>query len=146
LLDGDTTLVAVQPMHTLPCGAELGGRRRLLVQLIQELAQQPLYQELLHLDATQGALWGIERARKVHVNRLTPIALGVRSVRPLLWARTTAAAAGLAQCRLTPSGDRQVSASRGLTGQPASCYAAGWGVLLRRGLVLDRLAELAELW
>jgi cation transport ATPase len=133
LLDGDITLVAVQGLQRLPFGVELV-EGEIVFQLTQELAQQPIYQDLSHHDAPQGALWGIERARILH-QQLIPVVLGA-GLSALAIGQVNAAASLM---QFDPFRDWQVSAS---VAYRAACQLLeGWGVLLRRGMVLDRLAE-----
>lgn len=133
LLDGETALIPVRAFQPLPLGVELI-QGEVTFKLNQSLAEQPIYQELLHLNEHHPAPWGIQRARSLH-RQLLPVVLGGGLL--ALGLGRPHAAAGLMQ--FDPINDWQLSASIAYRGARQLCL--GWGVILRRGAVLDRLAK-----
>lgn len=133
LLDGETALIGVRPFQPLPVGVQVV-QGALVFKLSQELAEQPLYDQLLHLSPQDHPPWGIERARRLH-RQLLPVLLG-SGLFALLLGRLHQAAALM---QFDPINDWQLSASVAYRG--ASTICNGWGVRLRQGAVLDRLCQ-----
>ena len=107
---------------------------QLVVQLRQEFQEQPLYQQLLHLNAHEPASKDIERARQLH-RQLMPIQLSGALLAVLLGRPHEAAAL----VQFDPMNDWQLSASVAFRGARSLC--TGWGVRLRHAGALDRLKE-----
>ena len=105
LLDGDPLPLAVVAGDALPVGV-LVLRGELIVQLQQELPEQPLYQQPLQLNPHDSPSQGIERARQLH-RQLVPIQLGGAMVALLLGRPHEAAAL----VQFDPMNDWQLSAS-----------------------------------
>mgnify|MGYP003339608317 FL=1 len=105
-----------------------------VLQLNQELSEQPIYAELLQLNSQARTPWGIERARRAH-HRLMPLLLGGGAVSLLLGYPDQAASL----MQFDPINDWQLSASVAYRG--ANNLYRSWGVRLRHGAVLDRLCH-----
>jgi cation transport ATPase len=133
LLDGDPLPLAVVAGDALPVGM-LVLQGELIVQLQQELAEQPLYQQLLQLNPHDAPSEGIERARQLH-RQLVPIQLGGAMVALLLGRPHEAAAL----VQFDPMNDWQLSASVAYRGARSLC--TGWGVRLLNATALDRLSH-----
>ena len=133
LLDGDSTLVTVEISQPLPLGV-LVVDGTIVLQLTQSLTDQPIYHQLLDLTKHHPAPWGIEKARLLH-RQLLPVSLGC-SFGALLLGRIRLASNLL---QFDPFHDWQLSASIAYRG--VRKLFAGWGVSLRKGYVLDRLAD-----
>jgi Cu2+-exporting ATPase len=133
LRDGDPSLVAVQPLQQLRFGVELV-EGEIIFQLTQDQSWQPIYQELINFETYYAAPWGIEGARLLH-HQLIPVVLGGGLFALALGQFNVAASL----MQFDPFRDWQVSASVAYRG--ASQLLASWGVVLRKGRVLDRLAE-----
>jgi hypothetical protein len=133
LLDGDSALIPVQGFQPLPLGVQLV-EGELVFKLTQSLTDQPVYHQLFNLAQHHPAPFGIENARSLH-RKLLPFMLGSGLI--ALGLGRIHAAAGLMQ--FDPMNDWQLSASIAYRG--VRHLLAEWGVSLRRGNVLDRLAK-----
>ena len=133
LLDGDSALINVESFQPLPLGVMLV-QGEIVLKLTQSLTDQPIYQQLIELAQHHPAPWGIEKARVLH-RQLLPVSLGL-AFAALLLGRAHAASALV---QFDPINDWQLSASIAYRG--VRKLFAGWGVSLRRGFVLDRLAD-----
>jgi cation transport ATPase len=133
LLDGDSALINVESFQPLPLGVVLV-QGEIVLKLTQSLIDQPIYQQLLDLAQHHPEPWGIEKARLLH-RQVLPVSLGL-AFAALLLGRAHAASALV---QFDPFNDWQLSASIAYRG--VRKLFAGWGVSLRRGFVLDRLAD-----
>lgn len=133
LLDGEPSPLAVAPGDALLVGV-LVQQGQLILELHQELPEQPLYQQLLHLNPHEPAPRDIERARQLH-RQLMPIQLGGAAVAVLLGRLNEAAAL----VQFDPMNDWQLSASVAFRGARSLC--TGWGVRLRHPAALERLSD-----
>ena len=133
LLDGESALINVECSQSLPLGVLLV-QGEIVLKLTQSLIDQPIYQQLLDLAQHHPEPWGIEKARSLH-RQVLPFSLGL-AFASLLLGRAEAASA-IAQ--FDPFNDWQLSAS--IAYRNVRKLFAGWGVSLRRGFVLDRLAD-----
>ncbi len=133
LLDGDSAQINVESFQPLPLGVMVV-QGEIVLKLTQSLTDQPIYQQLLDLAQHHPAPWGIEKARVLH-RQLLPVSLGC-AFAALLLGRTHAASALV---QFDPINDWQLSASIAYRG--VRKLFAGWGVSLRKGFVLDRLAD-----
>ena len=133
LLDGDSALIPVQGFQPLPLGVQIVDGE-LVFKLTQSLTDQPIYHQLFNLAQHHPAPLGIEKAKSLH-KKLLPFVLGSGLI--ALGLGRSHAAAGLMQ--FDPMNDWQLSASIAYRG--VRQLMAEWGVSLRRGNVLDRLAN-----
>jgi len=133
LLDGESALINVECFQPLPLGVLLV-QGEIVLKLTQSHIDQPIYQQLLDLAQHHPEPWGIEKGRLLH-RQVLPVSLGL-AFASLLLGRAEAASALV---QFDPFNDWQLSAS--IAYRNVRKLFAGWGVSLRRGFVLDRLAD-----
>jgi soluble P-type ATPase len=133
LLDGESALVNVESFQPLPLGVLLV-QGEIVLKLTQSHIDQPIYQQLLDLAQHHPEPLGIEKARFLH-RQVLPVSLGL-AFASLLLGRAEAASALV---QFDPFHDWQLSAS--IAYRNVRKLFVGWGVSLRRGFVLDRLAD-----